>query len=225
MKYFMMMIIGLVESAPTEYIIPSNTGTIIVGVIAALGVAWGAWLQFYQYAYNKKQDLKLEGIKIDNDRQMATNNRHIASIHGIMWELLHKLNADRCFIIQPHPERNHRYLSVVFEVDRPGVSAVKEFFQNIPMSDMTPFAKDMSSNVWLYYDDVDRQVGDKKAQSMMFLAGTVQLALRQLVDVKSEWIGTLVVENIDVKEYDKDKAMEIIGTAATSTQYILPPIY
>ena len=201
-----------------------HLATIITAFFAALATAWAAWLQYNQKAHDKKQDIKFEKIKIDNDKQMAINNRHIASIHGTLWELLHKLNADRCFIIQPHPEQKYMYLSVAFEVDRKGVSPVKDFFQNIPISDMAPFVKDLSSNVWMYYDDVEKQVSDKKAQSMMFLAGTKQLALRQLVDSNSSWIGTLVAENIDIKEYDKESSMELITNIAVSIQYILPPI-
>jgi hypothetical protein len=161
---------------------------------------------------------------MDNTQRMAINNRNIASIHGTLWELMHKLNSDRCFIIQPHPEQKHVYLSVAYEVDRKGVSQVKDFFQNVPISDMARFVKEVATTVWIYWDDVPIQVSDTKAQSMMITAGTKQLILRQLVDVNQSWIGTLVVENIDVKEYDIETTKEHVTHAATSIQYILPPI-
>jgi len=197
--------------------------TIIVAIIAAIPTIVCGWFIYNQSYKDKMTDIKIEQIKVENDTKFAINNRNIAYIHGTMWELLHKLEADRCFIIQPHPEHKHLFLSVCFEVDRKGVAPVKDFFQHIPVNTMPKFIKDMAANVWLYYDDIAK-IDDPKAQSMMIMAGTKQLVLRQLVDVNSSWIGTLVIENIDIKGFDKEPAMETISTAATSIQYILPPI-
>jgi hypothetical protein len=201
-----------------------HLATIIVGFFGVLGTAWAAWLTYNQQTKDKLTDLKIEQLKSDNIEKAAANNRHIATIHGQMWELLHKLDADRCFIIQPHPEHKHLFLSVALEVDRKGISPVKDIFQNVSISDMAGFVKMMATSHWLYFDNVDKQVEDKKTQSMMFLAGTVQLAIRQLVNVQGSWIGSLVVENINLKEYNKQESMEIITNSANMMQFILPPI-
>jgi len=201
-----------------------HLSVIITSVFGGIITFAIAWLAYNQKTKDKMTDVKIEGIKIENERKSATNNRHIATIHGVIWELLLSLNADRCFIMQPHPEQKHMYLSVAFEVGRLGVSPVKDFFINIPISSMAKFSKEIATTPWIYIEDTGKDIGDKKAQSMMILAGTKQLALRQLVDTNSSWIGTLVVENIDYKDVDKEKSMERILQAATSIQYILPPI-
>ena len=197
----------------------------IIGiVIGAIATGWAAWLQYNQNTKEKMTDFKIEKLKAENTERAALNNRHIATIHGAMWELLHKLETDRCFIIQPHPEHKHLYMSVALEVDRKGISPVKDVFQNIPISDMAGFVKEAATNHWIYYNDVEKQVGDRKAQSMMFLAGSVQIAIRQLVDVKGSWIGSLVIENINQKDYDKQYFMDTITATANTIQFILPPI-
>jgi len=202
----------------------NNKTTIITAFFVLITTISTAWLTYNQSTKDKMTDFKIEQLRIENDERIATNNRHIAIIHGEMWELLHKLDADRCFIIQPHPEHKHLFLSVALEVDRKGISAVKDIFQNIPISDIAGFVKDAATTIWLYYDDINIQVSDKKAQSLMLLAGSAQIAIRQLVDVKGSWIGSLVVENINPKEYDKNASMEIIKNSANTIQFILPPI-
>ena len=197
----------------------------IIGIIiGAIATGWAAWLQYNQNTKEKMTDFKIEKLKAENIERAALNNRHIATIHGAMWELLHKLDTDRCFIIQPHPELKHLYLSVVLEVDRKGISPVKDVFQNIPIGDMAGFVKEAVANHLIYYDNVEKQVEDKKAQSIMFIAGSVQIAIRQLVDVKGSWIGSLVIENINHKNYDKQCFIDTITAVANTIQFILPPI-
>ena len=77
------------------------------------------------------------------------------------------------------------YLSVALEVNRIGITQVKDFFQNIPVSEMASFVKDMASNVWIYVEDAKKEVKDSKTLSMMMSAGAVQLVFRQLVDINN----------------------------------------
>jgi hypothetical protein len=197
---------------------------IVTGFFALLSTVVTLWFRSNQKTKDKMTDLKIENIKKENDNKIALNNRHIALIHGEMWELLIRLDADRCFIIQPHPEHKHLFLSVALEVDRKGISPVKDIFQNVPISEMAGFTKLLATDIWMYFDDVETQVQDKKAKSLMAIAGTVQVAIRQLTDVSGSWVGSLVVENINVKEYDKDFGMNSITNSANLIQFILPPI-
>ena len=198
--------------------------TILQSLFTLLATLGGAWFVYNQHTKNKMTELKIEKMKEDNENKRLMDTRNTAICFGELWSLLYRLNSDRCFIIQPHPIDKHSFLSVVFEVDRKGISAVKEIFQNIPISDMAQFAKLLATNIWLYFDDVEKQVNDKKAQSMMALSGSTQICIRQLVNAKNSWIGNLVVENIDLKDIAKQEAMDIITNTATTIQFILPPI-
>ena len=65
-----------------------------------LGLAT-AWLTYNQNTKDKMTDFKIEQLRIENDEKIATNNRHIAIIHGEMWELLHKLDANHATKLAP----------------------------------------------------------------------------------------------------------------------------
>ncbi|MDR0206045.1 MAG: hypothetical protein LBI45_02145 [Bacteroidales bacterium] len=198
--------------------------SIILGAFVLIQAVILGWFAYNQKTKDKMTELKIEGVKLENEKRIATNNRSVATIHGVLWGLLHELDFSRCFIIQPHPEHKHLYLSVAFEVDKPGVSEVKAFFQNIPISTMAKFVKEIATTSIILIEDVDREISDTKAQSMMMLAGTSQLILKQLMDENGSWIGTLVVENTNRKQYNKEEAIEKMVVAATHIQYILPPI-
>ena len=109
---------------------------IITSFFGLVGTLVAGWFAYNQKNKDRMAELKFEQIKKTNDEKLAVNNRQIAVVYGEMWNLLHRLNVDRVFIIQPHPEMKYLYLSVLLEVDKNGVSLVKDIFQNIPMSDM-----------------------------------------------------------------------------------------
>jgi hypothetical protein len=197
---------------------------VLLAVIAIMIPAATLYVNSNQNEKDKLTDLKIEKIRIENTERSALNNRNVALIIGAMWETLHKLDADRCFVIQPHPEHRHQFMSVALEVTRPGVSYVKEIFQNVPMSDMPSFSKLIASNVWLYFDNPPNQVDDKRALSMMLIAGSMQIAIRQLTNAENKWVGSLVVENIKVRDYNESICMETVGNCADAIRFILPPI-
>jgi len=211
------------EVASSSFIM-ENITVIMTGMFTLISSIVLAWFGYNQKTKDKMTDLKIEKLKNETIEKAAMSNRHIAIILGELYALLHKLEADRCFIIQPHPEHKHIFLSVALEVDRKGIAPVKDIFQNIPISDMAGFVKDMATNVWMYFDNIEKQVSDLKTQSMMFLAGSNQVAIRQLLDVRGSWIGSLVVENITPKDFCKDACKDTISNSAHVIQYILPPI-
>jgi len=195
-----------------------NKHTIILAAIAIIVPFYQIWTNFNQKEKDKMTDIKIEQLRIENAEKQAMYNRNLAYIYGALADVRNKLDADRCFIIQPHPPDRHHYVSVIIESNRPGVSAVRDVFQNVPMSDMGEFAKLMSTNMWLYFDDINAQVNDKKALSLMLIAGSMQIGIRQLTNSKNEWVGSLVVENIQVKSFEKVYAMEVIDNCANRIQ-------
>ena len=198
--------------------------SIMLGFFTLITSVTIAWFGANQYTKDRLTDIKIEQIKTFTGDKINTNNRHTAVIYGEMYDLMHKLDVDRVFIIQPHPELKHHYLSVFFEVDKKGVSMVKEMFQNIPISDMPKMAKMLSTVNWLYFTDISSEVGDARTQSLMRTMGSTNIGIRQLVDTTGEWNGSLVCENTQGRDFDVEIAKEVMKNTANTIQYILPPI-
>ena len=198
--------------------------TIVTALFSLISVISVAWFGYNQTTKDKKTDLKIEQIKADDKKKRAMHNRDTAVIYGEIWNVLHELKADRCFILQPHPETKHKYLSVAFEVHRKGVSSIKELLNDIPISSVVNITKEFATNVWLYYDDVEHQVHDKRAKSLMRLGGATHFAFKQLVNTSGDWVGTLAVENTTGKKLDETTTRIEMRKAANIIQYILPPI-
>ena len=202
----------------------THFASIVVGLFTTIGTVLGAWFVYNQYSKDKLTDYKIEQMRLFNEEKISTNNRQIAVVYGELYDLMHRLDVDRVFIIQPHPEMKHLYLSVLLEVDKKGVSMVKDIFQNIPMSEMASFAKTLATTCWLYYDDIDEQVIDKRTQSLMRLAGSTNIIIKQLVNASGSWIGSLVAENTAEKPLNENEAKELVKNTANTIQFILPPI-
>lgn len=211
------------EKQKKSWLNTHSTQIIIALFVLVQGISV-AWFNYNQKTKDSLTDIKIEQIRRDNDERIAAGHRNTARIYGELGRLQTTLDADRCFVIQPHPQYKYMYLSVLFEVDKNGVSAVKDIFQNIPMSDMVSFSNDMATNMWLYYDDITNQVSDNRVIALMLLAGSTNIAISQLNDASGHWIGSLVVENTGNKAIDFEVSHEQIKNSANLIQYILPAV-
>ena len=200
-----------------------HIAVIMSSFFAAVSTAIAGWFAYNKYNHEKLMDFKIEQIRKENQDKTAFNSRNIAIIYGELWQLLTKLEADRCFIIQPHPENKYLYISVFLEVCKKGVSMVSEIVKDIPMSEVAVFSKDLATNIFMYFDDIDKQIIDLRIKSLMKIAGSTNIAIKQLVNMHNEWIGSLVVENTVKKQLD-DNTREIMRSIAQTIQFILPPI-
>jgi len=201
-----------------------HLATIIVGFFTLITGLYTIYTTSNQSSKDKMTDYKIEQMKLHNDEKINANNRQIAVIYSELYDLRSKLDVDRVFIIQAHPENRNLYLSVSFEVDKKGVSLVKDNFQNIPISEMPKFAKMLSTTNWIHFNDINNQVDDKRAKSLMWMTGTTDVVIMQLVNSQNNWIGSLVSENIHGKKIDDSAAIETMKTTANAIQFILPPI-
>ena len=84
----------------------------IPAIISSIAVILSAWFSYNQYAKNKLTDLKIEKWKAEEDVKSVKRSDNIAKIYGVLWQLLHELQADRVYIVQPHPLVNNLFLSV-----------------------------------------------------------------------------------------------------------------
>ena len=86
----------------------------VAPIISAIGVIIMAWFKYNQDTKNKETDLKIEKYKLDQEAKAKRRSDNSSIVYGELWNILHELQADRVYIVQPHPLGNESLLSVYF---------------------------------------------------------------------------------------------------------------
>jgi hypothetical protein len=197
----------------------------IAAIVASIGTlalgVYQTWTAYNQRTKNKLTDFKIKKLEKETSESTARNTRNTVIIYGEMWKLLHDIDADRCFILQPHPPDRNRYISVLFEVDKSGITLAKEDLQNIPIAEVADFVNEIMDSCWLEYSP-GHDVKNGKIRSLRKMRGTNYSRLKQLVNTEGNWVGTLVAEN-NTRDFSAD-VKEKMKTTANTIQYILPQI-
>ena len=194
----------------------------IPAIISSIAVILSAWFSYNQYAKNKLTDLKIEKWKAEEEVKSAKRSDNIAKIYGVLWQLLHELQADRIYIVQPHPLVNNLFLSVSLEVKRNGVSAMKPNVQRLPMSDVAAFSAELSARDFLLYRNIDTEVKDKRARAIMTTNGCCSVVVRRLTDDEHDWIGSIFCGFTHEQQLQPASLRQQLQEAAVHIQYILP---
>lgn len=191
-------------------------------IISALAVIITAWFSYNQYAKNKLTDLKVEQMQRDNEVKRKRRSDNSALVHGELWEILHELKADRVYIVQPHPLGNESMVSIYFESKRKGVESMKPRIQNLKMCDVAKFCADLTKNLFMFITDIDNQVTDRYAKSLLSSCGTEQVIIKRLSDNSHDWVGSIFCEFTHGQKIDEAEVRAILHEAAMNIQYILP---
>lgn len=194
----------------------------IPSIISAIGTLLAAWFAYNQYSKNKLTDLKIEKWKTEEEAKTAKRSDNIAKIYGVLWQLLHELQADRVYIVQPHPLINNLFLSISLEVKRNGVSGMKPCVQRLPMADIAAFAAELSCRDFLFYRNVETDVKDKRARALMTTNGSCATVIKRLADEGHDWIGSVFCEFTHEQELQPTVLRQQLFDAANNIQYILP---
>ena len=191
-------------------------------IISAIGVIIAAWFSYNQYAKNKLTDLKVEQMQRDNEITRKRRADNSALVYGELWEVLHELKADRVYIVQPHPLGNESMKSIYFESKRKGVESMKPRIQNLKMGDVARFCADLTKNLFMFITDIDEQVADRCAKSLLSSCGTEQVIIKRLSDNSHDWVGSIFCEFTHGAKIQEAEARAILHEAALNIQYILP---
>lgn len=194
----------------------------IPAIISSIAVILSAWFSYNQYAKNKLTDLKIEKWKAEEEVKSVKRSDNIAKIYGVLWQLLHELQADRVYIVQPHPLVNNLFLSVSLEVKRNGVSAMKPNVQRLPMSDVAAFSAELSARDFLLYRNIDTEVKDKRARAIMTTNGCCSVVVKRLTDDEHDWIGSIFCGFAHEQQLQPASLRQQLQEAADHIQYILP---
>lgn len=191
-------------------------------IISAIGTIIAAWFAYNQYAKNKFTDLKIEKFKKDEEIKSIRRADNSSIVYGELWGVLHELDADRVYIVQPHPLGNESLLSIYYEVKRKGVEPMKPHVQNLRIADVAKFSSDMVKNPFMYITDIDTQVQDKYAKSILSSYGCEAAVVKRLNDNKHDWVGSIFCEFTRPIHVSEDEAREIMHRCAMNIQYLLP---
>lgn len=192
-----------------------------VNMVSAIGVIITAWLSYNQYTRNKMTDLKVDMYKKEEERRSYKRSENSAKVFGELWRVLYELKADRVYIVQPHPLGHASFLSVQFEVKRKGIDGMKESIQSLPMSEVAVFSKEMAENLFIFITNIDTQVSDKVAKSILSSNGCVNAIIKRLNN-STDWVGSIFCEFTNPMTVDKETAQHLLHEIAMNIQYILP---
>lgn len=191
-------------------------------IISAIGTIIAAWFAYNQYTKNKLTDLKIEKFRKDEEIKSIRRSDNSSIVYGELWNILHELDADRVYIVQPHPLENESLLSIYYEVKRKGVEPMKPHVQNLRIADVAKFSSDMVKNLFMYITDIDTQVQDKYAKSILSSYGCEAAMVKRLNDNKHDWVGSIFCEFTRPIHVSEDEAREIMHRCAMNIQYLLP---
>lgn len=193
----------------------SAIGAIITGL-------FGMWIKSNQATKDKITDLKIEKWKKEEEVKAKRRADNSAIIYNELHDILRELNADRVYIVQPHPIGNESLLSIYYEIKRKGVEPMKPHIQNLKIPEVAKFAAEMVQERFMYITDIDEQVADKYARSLLNRCGTTGAIIKRLSDNTHDWIGSIFCEFTGDMECKEEEAREVLHAAATNIQYLLP---
>ncbi len=195
-------------------------------IISAIGViitgCLGLWVKYNQTTKDKMTDLKIEQFRKEQEVKAKRRADNSSIVYGELWNILHELDADRVYIVQPHPLGNESLLSIYYEVKRKGVEPMKPHVQNLRIPDVAKFSSEMVQNLFLYITDIDAQVKDKYAKSILSSYGCQAAVIKRLNDNTHDWIGSIFCEFTRPIHVQEDEAREIMHRCAMNIQYLLP---
>lgn len=191
-------------------------------IISAIGTIIAAWFAYNQYTKNKLTDLKIEKFRKDEEIKSIRRADNSSIVYGELWNILHELDADRVYIVQPHPLGNESLLSIYYEVKRKGVEPMKPHVQNLRIADVAKFSSDMVKKLFMYITDIDTQVQDKYAKSILSSYGCEAAVVKRLNDNTHDWVGSIFCEFTRPIHVSEDEAREIMHRCAMNIQYLLP---
>ena len=191
-------------------------------IISAIGTIIAAWFAYNQYTKNKLTDLKIEKFRKEEEIKSIRRADNSSIVYGELWNILHELDADRVYIVQPHPLGNESLLSIYYEVKRKGVEPMKPHVQNLRIADVAKFSSDMVKKLFMYITDIDTQVQDKYAKSILSSYGCEAAVVKRLNDNKHDWVGSIFCEFTRPIHVSVDEAREIMHRCAMNIQYLLP---
>lgn len=194
---------------------------IITSLIAIVSPIVTAYFVYNQQAKNAKVQRDMEKWKKEEEQKSYMQNKYSGQVFGQIHALLRASKADRVYIVQPHPLGHVAFLSCYFEAVDNGITEMQSSIQSIPMNKVPWLSNAMAENVWLFYNDIDAQVMDDLAKSMLLANGTHTVGIKRMDNTK-DWVGSIFIEYIEEPELSETEIKKLAHDAALVIRHILP---
>lgn len=202
------------------------------GLIGVLSGILAGWWKYNQDAHNKETDFKLEmqrkeaEYKLEQFKQRTRvqsyqRNRNSSIVYRQIYKILNFAKADRVYIVQPHPLKHADFLSIQFECTSDGIEGMRTIIHSLPMEKVAEFCGELTKNLWMYFDDIDHQVNDHFAKSLLTTNGSVAVGIKRL-DSAKDWVGNIFAEFTDPPQISEDELHRLMHEAAVNIQHNLP---
>ena len=196
------------------------TGGIITAIIVPLVNGWikkqERQFELRMQEKEKENESRFNKIELEDrirfEKDKSKLREVFSRLYGYMWKLLLQTEADRVYIIQPHPLSDKQFISVSLEVLNPDrdVRPQKDNFQYKKISEWAGFISKLSTEDWLVYKDPEH-IKDLKFRLEFKRRGLSSFVSRRMTDEDGNWEGTLCVEYTHIipqnLDYIKGKMM------------------
>lgn len=194
----------------------------LAAIISAIGTIVAAWFAYNQYTRNKLTDLKVERFKANTAREVAMRADQCGYIYGEIADLKREVDANRVYIIQPHPLGNESLVSIYFEIKDRGVEAMKPHIQQLPLADIPKFYSLLTQNDYMVIHNID-DVEDAMAHSIFSTYGAEECHIRKMYNHRRDWNGSIFVEyTTDKSPYTDEEMQALLKSVACAIQNQLP---
>lgn len=205
---------------------------VIISLLSVVSTIAVAWFGYNQKVHERKTEAAIAREKEEFDkkrkadilaaeRDSSRRRRHSAVIYGELGELRSDFDACRVYIAQPHPMGEIEKISIYYEVKRKGVEDMRKHIQQLPLSDIPIFSKELAETPFTCIKNIE-DVRDDVAHSMMHIAGTKTLFAVRLLDASDDWCGSLFLEYTRKSKCDVERIRHSMLDVAKSIHLILP---
>lgn len=166
-------------------------------------------------------DYEYSNLHKNKSRHIISNSDVYNSLHYLMF----KYGFSRVYVIQPHPKKKNKYLSVSYEVRQEGVTSVIQSYDRLQISKFSSDVKKLNMSDFTHISDIPKQIKDLNTRAKIELNGTTQLFAHRMLDEDNIWCGSIIAEyistRINLHIYDIQEDMK---TETIKIKNIIPDI-
>ena len=194
----------------------------IAAVLAVFVSALSAILSFKQESYNKQKEQELKNRAEEDKEKRKTLKIAANDIMRELHRLLNKADAQRAYIVQPHPLDRAKFISIEYEVYSEGMVEIARKVHRMPISSVAGFVSELSGRDFIMWHS-QNDVKDGRARAIMHSIGTEKMAAMRMMDGRV-WLGNIVLDFDSHQQLEPVYLKEKMGEAANVIKYILPEI-